>query len=72
MVRQNGMKTGSYYIFLDLYMDQHMKLNNYIHCVYGSVYKSIINNQDLRIYGYKSEDLFNLMDYKTLLWVYGK
>jgi len=66
MIRENGMKIGDYYIFLDLLMDQHMKLSNYIKEIYFS------SGKDFCLYGYRSKDLFSQTSYETLKWIYVK
>ena len=62
IIRQNNMRSGLYWIFLDLSVEQHMKLSNYLDpTFYGG-----------KLIGYKSFDFFELVSFKTLLWIYGK
>jgi len=62
IIRQNNMSTGSYYIFLDLKMEQLMKICNYIQPkFYGGT-----------LTGFHSKDFFERIHYALLKWIYGK
>jgi hypothetical protein len=59
IVRQNGMPTGNYYVFLDLTFCQLMKIINYIKPKYSG-----------ELCGFRSEDFFQCVNLETLKWIY--
>ena len=59
IVRQNGMPSGQFYVFLSLRFSQIMKISNYIEPKYSG---------DLS--GFGSKDFFRLVSLETLKWIY--
>ena len=60
MVRHNGMRKDTYYIFLSLELLQLMKIGNYVS-------PKIQGELD----GFHSEDFFKNITYEQLKWIYG-
>lgn len=61
IVRQNGMPTGQYYIFLHMTLMQIMKIYNYIHPKYEG-----------ELLGFKSKEFFEKVSLETLKFVYDR
>ena len=61
IVRQNGMPTGQYYIFLHLTLMQIMKMYNYIHPKYEG-----------DLLGFKSKEFFEKVSLETLKFIYDR
>ena len=60
IVRQNGMPTGQYYIFLHMTLTQIMKIYNYLHPKYGG-----------DLLGFRSKEFFEKVSLETLKFIYG-
>jgi Holliday junction resolvase len=63
MLRENGMKSGTWYIFLPVSFSEHLKFINYLPIRYS--------NRDNTIIGFNSEIFFEKISYKLLKWIYG-
>jgi hypothetical protein len=59
IVRQNGMASGQFYVFLSLTLLQIMKIYNYIHPKYEG-----------ELLGFKSKEFFEKISLETLKFVY--
>jgi hypothetical protein len=61
IVRENGMKAGSYYVCLSLQFEHVLKMSNYIQPVFtGGL-----------LCGFDSEEFFRDVKLNTLIWIYG-
>jgi Holliday junction resolvase len=61
MVRYNGMKGGTYFIFLSLTLGQMMKIGNYV--------QPEITGE---LTGFHSKKFFKLVSFETLKWIYDR
>lgn len=62
MLRENGMKQGTWYIFLPVNFSQQLTFNNYLAIRFM--------DKDGTIAGFPSESFFKNINFETLKWIY--